>query len=60
MEQFNFIAASYRNSDKKNELGLEGFIRNGTIEDAKTYLKEKQNGSSGTIKIFKLIEVEIK
>lgn len=60
MEQFNYIAASVRKSSNNKDLGLEGFIRYGSVEEAKKYLKEKQSGSSGTVKIFKLVEVDVK
>ena len=60
MEQFNYIAASVRKSDNNKELGIESFIRYGSVEEAKKYLKEKQSGSSSTVKIFKLIEVDVK
>jgi len=60
MEQFNYIAASVRKSDSNKELGIEGFIRYGNAEEAKKYLKEKQSGSSGTVKIYKLVEVDVK
>ena len=56
MEKFNFIPV-YVVDSKDNQLGIEGFIRSGTIEDCKALLKEKQKGSQGTIKIMRLEEV---
>ena len=60
-EQMHYVAAHYwvTASDERPQLGLEGFIQTGSLEEAKQYLKIKQGKTRDKVKLFKLVEVEV-
>lgn len=56
-ENMYFVAASIWNNEKQ-DLSLEGFVRRGTLEEAKQYLEDKRQGKKDEIKLYKLVEVD--
>lgn len=57
MEQIHYVAASFWNTKEEKDVSLEGFVKTGSVSEAKQYLQEKQNNSKDNLKLYKLVEV---
>ncbi len=57
MDQIHYVAASFWDQDKQKDMSLEGFVKTGSVSEAKQYLQEKQNNSKDSLKLYKLVEM---
>jgi hypothetical protein len=57
-EKMYFVAAGVWPGEKQ-DLSLEGFVRRGTMEDAKKYFEEKSKKNKDKIKLYKLVEIDV-